>query len=273
MLTEQLAGQRALLLLDNCEHLLSEVADVVSRLLRSTESTVVLATSREPLSVGGETVWRIPVLSLPDEDSVDAVRASGAGEMFSERAHAADQSFVIDETNVAQVARVCRRLDGLPLAIELACARLRSMSLGDLDRRLDDRFKVLRGGATDEVAHHRTLRDTVAWSYDLLSDAEKQLYRQLSVFGGGFDLDAAEAVDPAPRWSVPDARNDSPVRRRAAPRARRVTSRQCRPSPVDAGPHQDRCSTARGQGSAVVDDEIQVGDRQYSGRAVVGTRS
>lgn len=194
VLTEQLSGQRALLVLDNCEHLIADVAAVVSRVLRSTESVVVLATSREPMTLGGETVWRIPVLSLPGNGSEEAVLESGAGQLFADRARAADATFEVDGENAETVARMCRQLDGLPLAIELACARLRSMSLSELDRRLDDRFRILRGGSPDLVPHHRTLHDTVAWSYDLLSESEQRLYTRLSVFAGGFDLAAAEAL-------------------------------------------------------------------------------
>ncbi len=190
-----LAPQQALLVFDNCEHLLSAIARLVTRILRAAPGVKVLATSREPLGVGGERVWRIPTMTVPADTSAPAVRASDAGALFVARAGAADASFALTDGNAAAVATICRRLDGLPLAIELAAARLRSMSLGDIDGRLGDRFALLRGGDRDEVPHHQTLRDTVAWSYDLLAPEEQRLYRCLSVFAGGFDLDAAEVVE------------------------------------------------------------------------------
>ncbi len=190
-----LATQQALLLIDNCEHLVEDVGRLVAKILRAAPRVKVLATSREPLGVGGERVWRIPTMGVPEETSAAAVRASDAGALFVTRAGAADASFALTDDNAATVATICRRLDGLPLAIELAAARLRSMSLGDIDGRLEDRFSLLRGGDRDEVPHHQTLRGTVAWSYDLLAPEEQRLYRCLSVFAGGFDLDAAESVE------------------------------------------------------------------------------
>jgi predicted ATPase/class 3 adenylate cyclase len=194
LLVQALAGQRSLLILDNCEHLLSDVALVVSRLLRGTDEPKVMTTSRERLDVTGERAWRIPVMSLPDQPTVGAVQESDAGALFVTRAQAADASFVLDDDNCGVVFDLCHRLDGLPLGIELACARIRSMSIDELNRRLDDRFRLLRGGGGDHEARHQTLRDTVAWSYDLLSEPEQRLFRRLSVFAGGFDLEAAETV-------------------------------------------------------------------------------
>ncbi len=195
VLIESLQGQQALLVIDNCEHLLSDVAQLASRVLRGAGGTTILATSREPLGISGERAWHIPTMSLPAEPTVEAVLGSDAGALFAACARTADASFAVSDDNAQVVSNLCHRLDGLPLAIELACARLRSMNVDNLSRRLDDRFKLLRGGATDQVAHHRTLRDTVAWSYDLLTGSEQRLYRRLSVFAGGFDLEAAEAVE------------------------------------------------------------------------------
>ncbi|HSJ33569.1 MAG TPA: adenylate/guanylate cyclase domain-containing protein [Acidimicrobiia bacterium] len=193
-LIEAVAGQRMLLVIDNCEHLLSDVAELVSRILRSTSDVRVLATSRERLSVTGERVWQIPVLRLPTAITTEAVATSGAGALFELRARSADPGFTLTDDNAVVVHDLCHRLDGLPLAIELACARLRSMTLDDLAARIEDRFRILRGAVVDQAARHRTLRDTVAWSYDLLGGAEQVLFRRLSVFVGGFDLQAAEAV-------------------------------------------------------------------------------
>ncbi len=194
VLAAAVQDQQMLLILDNCEHLLEVVTALVSRLLGEAPGLKIMATSREPMAIGGELVWQIPTLSLPNEDTSKAVLSSGAGELFATCARMSDSTFEVTEENAEVVAHLCRTLDGLPLAIELACARLRSMGLQDLSDRLGDRFKVLRGNSTDPIAHHRTLRDTVAWSYDLLSEGEQVLYRRLSPFAGGFDLDAAETV-------------------------------------------------------------------------------
>lgn len=195
VLLETLSSQRSLLVFDNCEHLLGDVADLVSAILRRAPGVTVLATSREPLGVAGERVWTIPTMELPRGDDVADVEASDAGALFVNRATAADHTFALDESTAPVAAAICRRLDGLPLAIELAAARLRSMSIQDLDRRLADRFKLLRGRVAQEVPHHKTLRDTVAWSYDLLGTDEQRLYRCLSIFSGGFDADAAAALE------------------------------------------------------------------------------
>ncbi len=193
-LRNALAAQRALLLIDNCEHLLDEVADLVSAIVHNAPAVTVLATSRRPLGLGGEQVWTIPTMDLPVDAATEAVLSSDAGALFAERAHAADPSFRVTGDNAGLVADICRRLDGLPLAIELAAARLRSMNLSEIHGRLEDRFRLLRGGERDAMDHHQTLHAAVSWSYELLSAEEQRLYRCLSVFAGGFGLDAAEAV-------------------------------------------------------------------------------
>ena len=141
-----------------------------------------------------ERVWQIPVLQLPSANTTEAVASSEAGTLFELRARAADPSFSLTDDVAATVYELCHRLDGLPLAIELACARLRSMSIDDLAARLEDRFRILQGGIVDQAARHRTLRDTVGWSYELLGEPERVLFHKLSVFVGGFDLAAAEAI-------------------------------------------------------------------------------
>lgn len=194
VLTAALQSQRTLLVIDNCEHLREDVARVVSHILRNSEQVKVLATSREPLGTTGEQVWRIPPMALPQESSSDSVLASDAGELFVTRARAADAGFTVTEENADLVADLCRRLDGLPLAIELACVRLRSMGIEDLSQRLDDRFRILKRETSGQPDRHDALRDTVMWSYELLGEEEQRLFRRLSVFAGGFDLEAAEAV-------------------------------------------------------------------------------
>ena len=193
LLVEALAGQRSLLVLDNCEHLRLDVTRVVAEIMSHAREVVVLATSREPLAVHGERVWQVPVLTLPGSGSVADVMASDAGRLFVAKATEAAPTFELTDQNSAVVAELCEQLDGLPLAIELACARLRSMGLDDLASRLVDRFRVLKSPTTASNSHHQTLRGTVAWSYDLLSGQEQTLLRWLSVFVG-FDLGAAEAI-------------------------------------------------------------------------------
>ena len=193
LLVKSLRGQRSLVIIDNCEHLLADVADVVVRVLERCADVKFLITSRQALGAPGERVWQLPTMSMPDSATPPAIRASDAGSLFVALARAADPDFELDDDNAVDVAAICARLDGLPLALELACARLRSIGIADLAVRLDDRFKLLTGTAA-RPPHQQTLRDTVAWSYELLSPDEQQLFRRLSVFAGGFDIDAAEAV-------------------------------------------------------------------------------
>jgi predicted ATPase/class 3 adenylate cyclase len=193
LLVESLRGQQALIILDNCEHLLTDVAAVVVAVLERCGDVKVLVTSRQPLGVPGERVWQLPTMSLPSSATPSAIRASDAGSLFIALAGAADPTFDATDDNAADIAAICAQLDGLPLALELACARLRSIGIADLAMRLSDRFKILTGTGTG-ASHHHTLRDMVAWSYELLSPAEQHLYRRLSVFAGGFDIDAAELV-------------------------------------------------------------------------------
>ncbi|WP_231995799.1 LuxR family transcriptional regulator [Mycobacterium sp. 852002-51163_SCH5372311] len=173
-----------LLLLDNCEHLLDACGTMIVELLGACPRLTVLATSREPLGVPGELAWLVPSLSLADE----------AVELFSDRARHARPEFIVSEENTNLVKEICTRLDGMPLAIELAAARIRALSLKQIVDSLHDRFRLLTGGARTAVRRQQTLRASVDWSHALLTEPERVLFRRLAVFMGGFDLDAAQAV-------------------------------------------------------------------------------
>lgn len=176
-------GRRMLLIVDNCEHVLDPVIDVVQAIVAGCPTVTIIATSREPLGVAGETVTRIASL---DERY--------ATELFVLRARSADAGFEPTDADAEAIAAICRRLDGIPLAIELAAARIRSLSPAELLERLDDRFRLLRGGGRGGLERHQTLRAAVAWSYQLLAGDAQLLFDRLSVFAGSFDLAAAEAV-------------------------------------------------------------------------------
>ena len=195
-LIEALSHQHLLIVLDNCEHLIAACARVADAVLRRCPKVHVLATSREPLGISGEVVYRVPSLSLPD--SSDGERGGGIGSdavaLFIDRARAQGAALALDDQDSALVVSVCRRLDGMPLAIELAAARLRSMSLTEVHERLAQRFRLLTGGDRSALPRQQTLRATVQWSYSLMDERERTLLRRLSVFSDGFDLAAAEAV-------------------------------------------------------------------------------
>jgi predicted ATPase/class 3 adenylate cyclase len=196
-LMTRLAARDALVVLDNCEHVLGAASALVEALVRSCGRLGVLATSREPLGVAGEVVWRVPCLSLPGEQGTVAVELLGASEavrLFMDRARVARPNFAITEDNAPAVADICQRLDGIPLAIELAAARARMMSAEQIAEALADRFHLLAGGARGAMPRQETLRASVDWSYELLPEPERALLRRLSVFAGGFTLDAAETV-------------------------------------------------------------------------------
>jgi predicted ATPase/class 3 adenylate cyclase len=195
-LLDALAPQDVLIVLDNCEHLIGGCAKTADAVLRGCPRVHLVATSREPLGIGGETIYRVPPLSLPGpgDTGVPAAESSDAVALFAERARAQGAGLLVDEETGPLIASICRRLDGLPLAIELAAARLRSLSLGSLHDRLDQRFRLLTGGSRTALARQQTLEATVDWSYSLLNTAEQSLLRRLSVFAESFDLDAAEAV-------------------------------------------------------------------------------
>ncbi|OKH79853.1 transcriptional regulator [Mycobacterium sp. ST-F2] len=178
------ADRDVLLLLDNCEHLLDSCGDLVMTLLAGCPQLTILATSREPIGLAGEVIWRVPSLGLEDE----------AVELFLDRAQQARPGFRLTGDNAERVHDICRRLDGMPLAIELAAARVRALSLSQIVEGLQDRFRVLTGGARTAVRRQQTLRASVDWSFGLLTEPERMLFRRLGVFMGGFDLEAAQAV-------------------------------------------------------------------------------
>ncbi|HEU4764187.1 MAG TPA: tetratricopeptide repeat protein, partial [Candidatus Eisenbacteria bacterium] len=197
-LAEAVAAKRMLLLLDNCEHLVGACAALASALLQAAPDLRVLATSQEPLGVPGEVTWRIPTLGVPDlavgARSREAIGRYEAVRLFLDRAAGVQPTFALTDQNAVAVANICRRVDGIPLAIELAAARVKVLAPEQILARLEDRFKLLTGGSRTALPKQQTLRAAVDWSYDLLTPAEKTLLNRLSVFAGGFTLEAAEAV-------------------------------------------------------------------------------
>ena len=193
-----LAERRALVVLDNCEHLLDTSAGAAEALLQACPQVSVLSTSRTPLGVAGESEWRVPSLSLPGPESarepVEALGQSDAVRLFIERARKARPNFAVTGENAPAVAQICNALDGVPLAIELAAARVRMLSVDQIAAGLSDRFHLLTRGARTALPRHQTLRASVDWSHELLSDDERTLFRRLCVFAGGFTLDAVEEV-------------------------------------------------------------------------------
>jgi predicted ATPase/class 3 adenylate cyclase len=196
-LTEHLKDRRLLLLLDNCEHLLDGCARLVDTLLRQCPQVTILASSQEALGVGGEEAYRVPSLSLPDPKQPHtpaSVAPFEAVRLFTDRALLARPDFEVTNQNVATLASICSRLDGIPLAIELAAARVRSLSLEQIRRNLDQRFRLLTGGSRTALPRQQTLRSLIDWSYHLLDEAEMRLLQRLSVFAGRWTLEAAEQV-------------------------------------------------------------------------------
>src|SRR5689334_16275125 len=179
-----ISERTVLLLLDNCEHLLDSCGDAIQTLLNGCPQLTVLTTSREPISVAGEVTWRVPSLSLDDE----------AITLFVDRAQRARPTFHVAGDDAGLVADICRRLDGIPLAIELAAARVRALSLRQIADSLHDRFRLLTGGARNVMRRQQTLRASVDWSHALLTEPERILFRRLAVFMGGFDLEACQSV-------------------------------------------------------------------------------
>ncbi len=200
-IVDYLRSRRVLLLLDNCEHLLAPCAHVADTLLRGCPSLRILATSREALGIGGEALYPVPSLSLPDAGRALPVEQLGQYEavrLFTVRARAVLPSFTLNERNAQAVAQISQRLDGIPLAVELAAARVKSLPVEQIAARLDDRFRLLTGGSRTALPRHQTLRAAMEWSYDLLGADERAVLRRTSVFGGGFTLDAAETVCASP---------------------------------------------------------------------------
>ena len=251
---DALRGRRMLLVLDNCEHVFDAVAGLAARITASCPTVALLATSREPIGVPAERVWPVP--PLPSSE--------GGVELFCQRAAAADATFSPSDADLAVVATICDSLDGLPLAIELAAARVRSMTLGDLADQLPDRLRLLQGGRRGGPERHQTLRATVQWSYQLLTEDERLLFDRLAVFSGGCDVAAvgrcarmsASTIRPWPTCWLPGrqvhgrrrpARSPRPLRaardiasvRRGTPRRARRDRRPARPAPraqLRAGP-------------------------------------
>ncbi|MEV4695085.1 BTAD domain-containing putative transcriptional regulator [Micromonospora echinospora] len=194
-LVAAIRDREMLLILDNCEHVVEQAAALAHRLLGECRRLRILATSREPLGITGEVLWPVAPLGLPDGDAAVAeVESSPAVRLLRDRAAAVRRDLASDARTATTMARICRALDGMPLAIELAAARLRTMSVDQLATRLDDRFRLLTGGSRTALPRHRTLRAMVDWSWELLTDAERAALRRLSVFSGGASLDAAERV-------------------------------------------------------------------------------
>jgi non-specific serine/threonine protein kinase len=195
VLTEFLRTRQVLLVLDNCEHVIEACALQVERLLQACSGLRVLATSRERLDIPGEAVHRVAGLAfVADGATAEDVRSSEAGQLFLERASRLVPQLCLDDRAAAAVARICRRLDGIPLAIELAATAARAFSLEELSIRLDNRFRLLRAGGRTAPPRHQTLRAAFDWSYQLLDASEARLFRSLAVFAGGFDIDAVEAI-------------------------------------------------------------------------------
>ena len=197
VLTGYLRGKELLLILDNCEHLLSACAELVTILLRSCPDLCIMATSREALNIPGELSFRVPSLSIPDVrhlPELSTMTTYEATQLFLQRAEMIQPGFELTDTNAYAVAQICNRLDGIPLAIELSVARMKMMPVEQVAARLDDRFRLLTGGSRTALPRHQTLRALIDWSYDLLTQPERTLFRRLSVFAGVWTLESAEAI-------------------------------------------------------------------------------
>jgi len=244
-LAAALGSRRLLLVLDNCEHLVAACAELADRLLRACPALSILATSREPLGIPGETIWPVLPLPVPDPRVVmgtDEIAASASVSLFVDRARLVQPSFALGDRNAQVVAEICRRLDGIPLAIELAAARLRSLGVVEIAERLDDRFRFLTTDLRTIVPRQQTLRAAFDWSYELLDESERRMLRALAVFAGSWSLEAAETVCDV------GARDEG----------RGTSGRHCsplvpRPSPLDALTH-------------LVDRSLVIADNQH-GRA------
>ncbi len=196
-LIEHFQSKQALIVLNNCEHLVSVCAQLADQLLSACAELKILTTSREALDILGETIWQVPSLTLPDSQNkldTETLSEFESIRLFADRALSVQPAFELTDQNGGAVIQICRRLSGMPLTIELAAARIKIMSTDEIALRLNDCFDLLTSGSRTALPRHQTLRATIDWSYDLLSEEEKTLFRRLSVFVGGFTLDAAEAV-------------------------------------------------------------------------------
>ncbi len=208
-LIDSIRDRDLLLILDNAEHLLGAVAELADAVIRSCPRVCLLVTSREPLGISGEHVFRVPGLAVPPAElaAPDRLAAFESVQLFAEHAALHQRGFIVDDASAAAVAAICVRLDGIPLALELAAARLGSLSMSEINARLDQRFRLLITGNRTALPRHQTLRALIDWSYDLLSREEQFVFDRLSVFAGGWTLDAAEAVVPGggvADWQVLD---------------------------------------------------------------------
>jgi len=197
LISKFLRSKDALIVLDNCEHLLEPAAEMSETILRNCPQIRILATSREPMNLAGEVTWRVPGMALPDLRMAkrdQRIKDSDAVALFIDRARLADSGFSFNDANAAVVAQICLRLDGIPLAIELAATRVRVLQVEQILERLEQRFRLLTGGSRTVMPRHRTLRATFDWSYELLTEAERVLFRRMSVFAGSFPLEAVEMV-------------------------------------------------------------------------------
>jgi predicted ATPase/class 3 adenylate cyclase len=196
LLVDFLRDKDLLLVIDNCEHLIDTCAQLIEQLLQSCSKLKIVASSREALGIMGETVYRVPSLSVPTaaDPSRSTLARSESVQLFVERATAANPRFILNDQNAAAIGQICRRLDGIPLALELAAARLTVFSPEQVASRLDDRFRLLTGGSRTALPRQQTLRALIDWSYDLLSEPERKLFRKFSVFAGGCTFEAAETI-------------------------------------------------------------------------------
>jgi predicted ATPase/class 3 adenylate cyclase len=196
LVIDYLRAKQLLLILDNCEHLIDACARLTDQLLRSCPGLKIIASSREALGINGETIYRVPSLSVPEQNEVtrEALMGYESAQLFMERASAANPNFQLTNENASSVAQICLRLDGIPLALELAAARARVLSVDQIAERLDDRFRLLTGGSRTALPRQQTLQALIDWSYDLLTEPEQALFRRLAVFVGGWTLEAAEKV-------------------------------------------------------------------------------
>jgi non-specific serine/threonine protein kinase len=210
ILTDHLKSRVSLLILDNCEHVLRAAADLVAAVLQTCPDVRILATSREGLGVAGEVIYQVPSLKIPrirEKPSLMDLQGIEAVELFASRASEVKTGFALDEGNAAAVAQICHRLDGIPLAIELAAARVKVLPPEEILKRLDNRFRLLGSSKKTGLPHHQTLKALIDWSYDQLTEPEQTLLRRLSLFAGGWTLDAAEAVcggDDIDEWEILD---------------------------------------------------------------------
>ena len=210
MLIDHLKSKQMLLILDNCEHLLAACADLTDAILCICPQVTIIATSREGLGIAGEHTYRVPSMSVPDSahtQTPESLSKSESARLFVERAAQGQPDFHVTPQNAAALASICRRLDGIPLAIELAAARVRTLSLEEINSKLDQRFRLLTGGSRTALPRQQTLRSLIDWSYVLLNEQEQRLMQRVSVFSGGWTLEAAESVcsgDGIEEWEVMD---------------------------------------------------------------------